>query len=120
MPYENDKNHLLLFSLILSFFHNIQYLLSFLVIDEKDIYYLLPIIEALIRGYCFYYLIKPFMISTVTLKNKGMAMDIASLVMGKKRNLFYIGIVYFFIMLLLYLLHTWMTFHIIGIFSKSI
>ncbi len=82
--------------------------MAFLVIDEKDIYYLLPIIEALIRGYCFYYLIKPFMISTVTLKNKGMVenfdIDIASSVMGKKRNLFYIGMVYFFIMFLLYLL----------------
>ncbi|MDE6388118.1 MAG: GHKL domain-containing protein [Lachnospiraceae bacterium] len=64
---------------------------------------MLSIAEALIKGYCFYCLIKPFMISEVT-STDVCALDGTSTagIKGKKRAIC-VGAVYFLIMLVLYI-----------------
>lgn len=68
------------------------------MIHERNISYMLPVAEAFIRGFCFYRLIKPFMISAIIPRG----IDIYAV--NKKKCVSYVGAVYFLTMLFLYII----------------
>ncbi|MBD5543676.1 MAG: GHKL domain-containing protein [Lachnospiraceae bacterium] len=82
--------------------------MAHIVIYEEAIYYMLPVAEALIRGYCFYYLVKPFMISKVMPEDICVPGSIRVSAAKKKISVFLLGGAYFLTMLLFYTmpLHT--------------
>lgn len=64
------------------------------------IQYILPILEALVRGYCFCRLVRPFMVSMV-MPESG---NIEGTARKKRNDAFCVGAVYFLIMYLLYII----------------
>ncbi len=78
--------------------------MTHIAIDESDVYFMLPIVEAFIRGYCFFRLVKPFMISEIMPQTTGDIESVDAYSLTKKKRLFWVGGAYFFIMLLLYII----------------
>lgn len=64
----------------------------------------LLIVEALIRGYCFYHLIKPFMVSEVISGDSGVLEGTRVAVIKRNGRAIYAAAVYFFSMLLLFII----------------
>ena len=73
------------------------------VMDEADIYYMLPMVEAFIRGYCFYRLVKPFMAFQVMGNGVCISEEPDTSAAEIRKGVFCIGAVYFLAMLLLYM-----------------
>lgn len=69
---------------------------------------MLPVVEASIKGYCFYRLVKPFMVPSVMPDGICSSEDIHASAVKRKRSVAYVGAAYFLTMLFLYLmpLHT--------------
>ena len=65
---------------------------------------MLPIIEALIRGYCFYRLVTPFMISTIMPNHMCISEGNNRPAAKKKKHLYCVGVAYFLIIMLLYII----------------
>jgi len=66
----------------------------------QNIYYILPILEAFIRGYCFYRLVRPFMVFEAMPESRNRKVS----AIKNRKGVFCVGVVYFFIMYLLYII----------------
>lgn len=85
--------------------------MGYIVIHESDISYMLPMLEAIISGYCFCRLVKPFLVSGITLNGLCATEGIDIYVAKRKRYAACIGVVYFFVMLTLYTIPVHMRVH---------
>ena len=72
--------------------------------EYSDIQRMLPIFKALIRGYCFYRLVTPFMVSTIVSNSMCISEGIDRLAARKKKYLYCVGAVYFWVVMLLYII----------------
>lgn len=70
----------------------------------EEIYYILPILEALIKGYCFYRLVKPFMVSEAMANGRYASESVEVFAKRKRKGVFFVGVAYFLIMYLLYII----------------